>query len=329
MATAVAFGRMSGGALLRFRSSIRDLRCRAVAGDRVNLRCGCRTALSEQWGACGLPVQASRLQPSPRTRADRRNLRRPNACDVAAERPARRAWSSRWRWSRVHRGRLGRDTISRTPTSARRCRDPVGQHAGQRPPPSSRRSPRRRSAVVAASRPAERRLGREPEAARAPGRPVAMSFALAQDGVRGPSRHSFNASAGCRRSNRHRAGTRRRQVSCGRRPARCAPRHRPGRQWHGDLARQVIAAAAEPDLKVSTQPIAEQLDMPCAATSTSAPWLIERDAAKIAVAVARPQAPGADFAGADAVRRSSAARPGLIRAGDYDPGACRRRPTSA
>jgi hypothetical protein len=98
-----------------------------------------------------------------------------------------------------------------------------------------------------------------------------------------------------------------------------------------NLARQVIARLAELDLKVSTQPIAEQIDMLVRGDLDLGAMVIERDAAQIAEAVRDRKLQVLDFAGADCGREQAA-----FRAAGHHPrrplrpgaGGC-RRPTSA
>ena len=86
------------------------------------------------------------------------------------------------------------------------------------------------------------------------------------------------------------------------------------------MARQVIAQVAELGLKTSTQPIADQLAMLERGELDLGAMVIERDAALVAQAVRDRNLQILDFAGADAVsNRLPSARPGIIRAGHYDP----------
>jgi hypothetical protein len=86
------------------------------------------------------------------------------------------------------------------------------------------------------------------------------------------------------------------------------------------VARQVIAQVAELGLKTSTQPIADQLALLERGELDLGAMVIERDAALVVQAVRQRNLQILDFAGADAVSsRLPSARPGIIRAGHYDP----------
>jgi len=148
-----------------------------------------------------------------------------------------------------------------------------------------------------------------------------VQFALVQDGVPWPESHSFELIGRLptfesfivlgRDADKIRAVADLRGMRVGIGPVGSGTEN---------LARQVIARLAELDLKVSTQPIAEQIDMLVRGDLDLGAMVIERDAAQIAEAVRDRKLQVLDFAGADAVAsKLPSARPGLIRAGNYDP----------
>lgn len=86
------------------------------------------------------------------------------------------------------------------------------------------------------------------------------------------------------------------------------------------VGRQVLAQLAALDLKPSTQPIVEQLAMLERGDLELGAIVIDRDAALLAHAVRDRGLQVLDFAGAEAIAsKLPSARPGVIRAGYYDP----------
>jgi len=148
-----------------------------------------------------------------------------------------------------------------------------------------------------------------------------IQFALVQDGVPWPESHSFELIGRLptfeslvvlgRDADRIHAVADMRGMRVGIGPIGSGTEH---------LARQVVAQVAELDLKVSTHPIAEQLELLVRGDLDLGAMVIERDAAQIVQAVRDRKLQVLDFAGADAVAsKLPSARPGIIRAGHYDP----------